>query len=69
MLTIESALRAVESHIVNGEHRLFEHGKLLEKLKDRSDLILAHQLQMNLETGLHLMHSTRARLLRDLQQG
>ena len=65
---IESALRAVESHIVDGEHRLFEHGKLLEKLKDRSNLILAHQLQMNLETGLHLMHSTRVRLLRELEQ-
>jgi len=65
---IESALRAVESHIVNGERRLFEHGKLLEKLKDRSNLILAHQLQMNLETGLHLMHSTRVRLLRELEQ-
>jgi len=65
---IQAALRALESHIVNGERRLFEHGKLLEKLKDRRDLTLAHQLQLNLETGLHLMHSTRVRLLRELEQ-
>jgi len=25
-------------------------------------------LQLNLETGLHLMHSTRVRLLRELEQ-
>src|SRR5262249_13225393 len=49
---IESAFRAVESHIVKGEHRLLEHGKLMERLKDRSDLTLAQQLQLNLETGL-----------------
>src|SRR5215813_10212751 len=49
---IESALRAVDSRIVEGEHRLFEHGKLMEKLKERSVLIIAHQLQLNLETGL-----------------
>ena len=31
----------------------------------RSDLILAHQLQLNLETALSLMHSRRVRLLKN----
>jgi len=65
---IESALRAVGSHIVKGEHRLIQHGKLLEKLKGRSGLVIAHQLQLNLETGLHLMRSIRVRLLKELEQ-
>jgi len=65
---IESALRAVDSRIVEGEHRLFEHGKLMEKLKERSVLIIAHQLQLNLETGLRLMRSTRVRLMKELEQ-
>src|SRR5262249_33633230 len=66
---IERALRAVDFHIVKGEHRLFEHGKLMEKLKDRSSvLVIAHQLQLNLETGLDLMRSTRVRLLKELEQ-
>src|SRR5262249_33114150 len=65
---IESALRAVHSRIVEGEHRLLEHGKLMEKLKERSDLIIAHKLQLNLETGLRLMRSTRVRLMKELEQ-
>jgi hypothetical protein len=65
---IESALRAVGSHIVKGEHRLIQHGKLLEKLKGRSELVIAHQLQLNLETGLRLIRSTQVRLLKELEQ-
>jgi len=66
---VQNFLRAVDSHIVEGENRRFKHGKLMEKLEDTSDVILAHELQLNLETGLHLMRSTRARLLKELQQG
>ena len=68
---IESALRAVDAHIGEGERRLFDQIKLMERLKDRGmaqDVTLAHRLQLNLETGLHLMHSTRVRLLRELEQ-
>jgi PAS domain S-box-containing protein len=65
---IRSVLRAVDSHIVEGENRRFKHGKLMEKLEDTSDVILAHQLQLNLETGLRVMRLTRARLLKELQK-
>jgi PAS domain S-box-containing protein len=50
-IQIQSVLRAVNTHIVEGENRQFKHGKLMEKLKDTSDVILAHELQLNLETG------------------
>jgi PAS domain S-box-containing protein len=65
---LESALRAVDTHIVQGEHRLLQHYMLMEKLKDRCDYISAHQLQLNLEMGLRLMRSTRARLLKEWEQ-
>jgi len=61
-------LRAVGSHITKGEHRLIQHGKLLEKLKGSSESEIAHQLQLNLETGLQLMRSIRVRLLKELEQ-
>jgi hypothetical protein len=35
-------LRALDSHIAKGEHRLFAHGELMEKLKYGSNLTLAH---------------------------
>ena len=65
---IESALRAVDSHIVKGEHCLLAHGKLMEKLNDESNLILAHQLRQSFETGLRVMRSNRVRLMKELQQ-
>jgi len=61
---IESALRSVDSHIAKGEHRLFEHGKLIETLKDRN---IAYHLLLNLETGLHLLRTTRVRLVKELE--
>ena len=64
----KSALRTVDFHIVKGEYRLFEHCRLMEKIKQRSDLILAYQLQLNLEMGLRLMRSTRVRFLKELEQ-
>jgi hypothetical protein len=65
---IEGALRAVDTLIAEGEHRLFAHRRLMEKFKDRSALTLAQNMQLNLETGLHLMRLTRERLLKELEQ-
>jgi hypothetical protein len=67
----KSTLRAVDLHIGQGEYRLFKHCKLMEKLKDGnngSNLMLAYQLQLNLEMGLRLMRSTRARMRKEQEQ-
>src|SRR5262249_6631896 len=66
---IENSLRAVDARIAKGEHRLLAHGKLMERLKDGGrDLTIAHQLKLNLETGLRLFRATRVRLLTELEQ-
>jgi hypothetical protein len=65
---IESALRTVDSQIGKGEHRLFEHDRRMEKLKNwEGDLTMAHYLKLNLETSLRLMRAQRERLLRELE--
>jgi hypothetical protein len=59
-----NALQAVDIHIRECEQRLFKHGMLMQTLEDKGrDLTLAHQLQLNLETGLRLMREVRTSLL------
>ena len=66
---IEGSLRAIDSHIGKSERLLFEHGKLMERLKDSGgDLVLAHDLRLNLETGLRLFRAVRTRLMTELEQ-
>jgi PAS domain S-box-containing protein len=68
---IDSALRAVDARIGEGERRLFGHVKLMERLKDRGtaqDVTMAHRLQLNLEVGLLLMRASRETLLREFEQ-
>src|SRR5262249_24927 len=66
---IASSLRAIDSHIGKGERRLFEHGKLMERLKDRGgDLDIAHDLRLTLEKGLRIFRAVRMRLMRELEQ-
>jgi len=68
---IDSALRAVDARIGEGERRLFDHVKLMERLKDRGtaqDVTMAHRLQLNLEAGLLLMRASRETLLREFVQ-
>ena len=68
---IESALRVVDDCIAAGEHRLFEHVKLMERLKDsgtESNMTMAHRLRKNLEAGLLRSRARREELLKDLEQ-
>ena len=66
---IESDLRVIDSHIGAGEHRLFEHRKLTERLNCKeSDLTIANDLQLSIETGLRLLRARSARLIRELEK-
>jgi hypothetical protein len=66
---IKSSLRDIDSHIGKGERRLIEHDKLMERLKlSGGDLVIAHDLRLNIETGLRLFRAVRMRLLAELEQ-
>jgi two-component sensor histidine kinase len=67
---IESALRAIDTRIMEGERRLDRHGKLMERLLVQGrkiDLTMPEELQLNLMTGLCLLRKQRAMLLKELE--
>ena len=64
-------MRVVDDCIAAGEHRLFEHVKLMERLKDsgtKNNMTVAHRLRKNLEAGLLRSRARREELLKDLEQ-